>query len=327
MPIKVEPQGFIHALQLHGSGNATSLPWNEVENQTHGIDKLWIHCNFEDKDIQHWLKNNKTLDPIVTEALIDEDTRPRVAFFEEGILIVLRGVNKNIGDEFEDMVSIRVWLEENRMISVSRKKLASVAEIKEQLQSGHGAQSIPELIIALCDRLEWHVSQLIDDYDNRIEKIENWVMGEDTKPLRETLSKLRRRVVMPRRHLSPQRDALSQLATGAPAWFEERSVMRLKEIRNRLQRHLEDLDAVRDRTILVQEEIQAHLSDQLNSRMYVLNIVAAIFLPLSFLTGLFGINLAGIPGANDQNAFYLFSAITFSIGISVVFLFYWKRWF
>lgn len=103
--------------------------------------------------------------------------------------------------------------------------------------------------------------------------------------------------------------------------------MRLREVRNRLQRHLEDLDAVRDRTIIVQEELQAHLSDQLNSRMYVLNIVAAIFLPLSFLTGLFGINVGGIPGASYNYAFPLFSGITLLIAVGVLTLFYWKRWF
>lgn len=236
-------------------------------------------------------------------------------------------MNKNLGEELEDMVSIRIWLEPGRMISVSRKNLASVSDLCEQLQGKRGAKSTPELLVALCDRLEWHVSQLIDDYDEEIENIENCNLEKEPKMLRTTLSALRRRVVMPRRHLAPQRDAFSQLVSEPPAWFGDRPVMRLREVRNRLQRHLEDLDAVRDRTIIVQEELQAHLSDQLNSRMYVLNIVAAIFLPLSFLTGLFGINVGGIPGASFDYAFTLFSAITLLIAVGVLTLFYWKRWF
>lgn len=321
------PLGFHHALQLDGSGGAQSLDWQDIAGHTHTRDRLWVHCNYEDNAIQKWLMEKTQLDSLATQALIDEDTRPRIAFFEKGLLITLRGVNNNIGAEPEDMVSIRIWLEPGRMISVARKKLTSVDDIIEQLQTKRGAKSTSGLMVALCDRLEWHVSQLIDDYDDEIENIESRDLEENPKMLRATLSELRRRVVMPRRYLSPQRDAFSLLATEAPDWFEARAVMRLQEVRNRLQRHLEDIDAVRDRTIIVQDELQALLSDQLSSRMYVLNIVAAIFLPLSFLTGLFGINLGGIPGANYDYAFSLFSGITLIIALGVLTLFYWKRWF
>lgn len=321
------PLGFVHALQLNGSGGSNALLWQAIESQSHNIENLWIHCNFEDNDIQEWLRNKAHLDPLLTEALIDEDTRPRVAFFKQGILLVLRGVNKNVGNELEDMVSIRIWVEPNRILSVSKKPLASVGEIRSELKKISGPLSIPELVITLCDRLEWHVSQLIDEYSEKIDQIESHDIDQYSPILRKTLATLRRRVVMPRRHLSPQRDALSRLVAEAPVWFEQQSILRLKEISNRLQRHLEDLDAIRDRTVIAQEEIQAHLSDQLNARMYMLNIIAAIFLPLSFLTGLFGINLAGIPGASYQYAFYLFSSITLFIGVSIILLFYWKRWF
>jgi zinc transporter len=89
---------------------------------------------------------------------------------------------------------------------------------------------------------------------------------------------------------------------------------------------LEDLDAVRDRTVIVQEELQAQVSDQLNARMYIINIFAAIFLPLSFFTGLFGVNLGGIPGAHADLAFLLFCGGLLVVGAGLMFLFHFKRW-
>lgn len=197
MSNSLTPQGFHHALQLDGCGGAQSLDWQDVAANPHTLNRLWVHCNFEDSAIQQWLKDKTQLDSLAIQALIDEDTRPRIASFEKGLLLTLRGVNKNIGEELEDMVSIRIWLEPGRMISVARKNLASVSDLCEQLQAKRGAKSTPELLVALCDRLEWHVSQLIDDYDDEIENIENCNLEKEPKMLRTTLSALRRRVVMP----------------------------------------------------------------------------------------------------------------------------------
>jgi len=94
-----------------------------------------------------------------------------------------------------------------------------------------------------------------------------------------------------------------------------------------LLRFIEDLDAIRERSQVVQDELQNLLADQLNKRTYLLAIVAAIFLPLSFLTGLLGINVAGIPGAENPWAF----AIVVGGLVAVVGLQAWylhkKGWF
>jgi zinc transporter len=86
------------------------------------------------------------------------------------------------------------------------------------------------------------------------------------------------------------------------------------------------MDAVRERATVTQDELASRLSDQLNRRMYVLSIVAAIFLPLGFLTGLLGINVAGIPGAEYPKAFMVFTVGLFALVLFLVWLFRWKHW-
>ena len=91
-------------------------------------------------------------------------------------------------------------------------------------------------------------------------------------------------------------------------------------------RHIEELDTIRDKVALIQEELANRLSEQLNKKMYILSIISAIFLPLSFLTGLLGINIGGIPGAENENAFYIFSLIlVFIISVQLT-IFKKKRW-
>ena len=319
------PEGFRFALQLDGSGSARLLEWSDLQNGA-SRSTVWVHCDYEDPQIQEWLARQE-IDSLVVEALIAEDSRPRVALYSPGVLVGLRGVNKNPGAAMEDMVSLRVWLDPERIITLSHRSVASVKDIQEQLKIERGPKSTQGLFSELCDRLEWYVSQMIDDYEDQVELIEQSDLAEDHFRRCEAISSLRRRVVTPRRYLSPQRDALSQLAVEPPTWFNERTLMHLKEIRNRLQRHMEDLDAVRDRTVIVQEELQAKVSDQLNARMYIINIFAAVFLPLSFFTGLFGVNLGGIPGAHSEAAFFLFCGCLLILGAGLMLLFHWKRWF
>jgi len=95
---------------------------------------------------------------------------------------------------------------------------------------------------------------------------------------------------------------------------------------DRLPRYIEDLDAARERAAVTQEELVSRLSEQMDKRMYVLSIVAAIFLPLGFLTGLLGINVGGIPGAEYKAGFAIFCLLLVGLIIAEVIIFKKKKW-
>jgi zinc transporter len=86
------------------------------------------------------------------------------------------------------------------------------------------------------------------------------------------------------------------------------------------------LDLARERIIVVQEELLSRVAQEQNSRIYLLSVVAAIFLPLTFVTGLLGMNVAGLPGTEDSSAFAvaLLAMLGFGAGLGVIFK--WKNW-
>jgi zinc transporter len=84
---------------------------------------------------------------------------------------------------------------------------------------------------------------------------------------------------------------------------------RMREVADRTMRHVEDLDAVRDRTAVLQDELTTQMSEQMNRTMYLLTVVATVMLPLGFVTGLLGVNVGGIPGADTPWAFAALCAI------------------
>ncbi len=98
----------------------------------------------------------------------------------------------------------------------------------------------------------------------------------------------------------PQRDALSTLAIEDLPWLSERDRSQLREATDRITRLAEELDAIRERAAVVQDQLVERRAEAMNHNMMILAVVAAVFLPLGLLTGLLGINVGGMPGAGDQ---------------------------
>jgi zinc transporter len=267
------------------------------------------------------------LDPFVVEALSAEETRPRCETFGDALLVVLRGINTNAGAEPEDMVALRLWVEADRIVSVRRRRVRSASDVRETLDKGMGPETAAALLVSLAERLIERMQDVIDAAEEQAGQLEEQVLTASSRAFASNLGDLRRETVSLRRHLAPQRDAMTRLLSARVTWLGETERVELREVQDRLTRYVEDLDAVRERATVLQQELTARLQDELNRRMYVLSIVAAVFLPLGFLTGLLGVNIGGMPGVESPLAFLVFSLILVVIvGLELVY-FRRKGWF
>ncbi len=319
--------GVFFACLLDGKGHARSLPLEEIQNWMPSDGVLWLHLDYSHPEVKKWILEDSALDPLVAEALVTEETRPRITAMNDGLLIALRGVNLNPGAEPNDMVAVRLWIDHQRMISTRRRDLFSARDVMSQLQKGQGPRNSEEFLVDLIERIVERMGDTVEEIEDSVDALEEQILSAEDGSLRANLSALRRQTIELRRYFSPQRDALARLLVEKASWLGEQSRLQLREISDRLIRHVEDLNAIRERQALAQEELLSRVSEQLNSRMYVLSMIAAIFLPLGFLTGLLGINVGGIPGANHPWAFSIFVFILLGIIFFVLMLFRWKKWF
>lgn len=321
-----QEKSVLESYLLDGAGGAKPLSSDQLSAWQPEQGVLWVHLNYSAAEDVRWIDESSGLDPLVVEALLTEDTRPRIHEMDDGLLIALRGVNLNPGADPEDMVSIRIWIEKTRIITTRRRDLVSINDVKKQFDTAKGPSNAADFLIDLVDYLIWHMSDTIDQFEEGVSDREEQIMGTGAASLKYELAIIRRKIITLRRYLAPQRDALARLIVEKVSWLDEDHRLRLREVNDRLLRHIEDLDAIRDRAAVAQEELLSRLSEQLNSRMYVLSVVAAIFLPLGFLTGLLGINVGGIPGAEYPWAFWVFMGILIVIVVLQIFLFRWKNW-
>ncbi len=287
---------------------------------------LWVHLDRDSSEAKDWLENHSGLDDLSVDALLAEETRPRCANMDDGTLLVLRGVNLNPGADPDDMVAIRILIQPHCVISSRHRRLMSIDDLRAALAAGRGPRTPGAFIVDLIHHLVSRIAVAVGNVEDEVDRMQAQVLESEAQRLRTELSGIRREIIALRRYLAPQRDAMNQLYLLKAPWLDDDDLQKLREETDRITRLVEDLDAARERAAVTQEELSNRLSDQLNNRMYVLTVVAGIFLPLGFLTGLLGINVGGVPLADNAWGFAWVVVALVAITAAEIAFFRWRRW-
>lgn len=302
--------GILHSYKIKSDGSGERISTEDIASLVKSPALGWVHLNANDPATRPWLMENiDYLDSIVLDALLADETRPRIMPIGEGVLLILRGMNLHENAEPEDMISIRLWIDPHRIVSIQRRQLKAVEDICEKLEAGNGPKEAAGFLAALTDRLFKRMEPTLLDLDEQMDGIEEKILEGQGSDERRAVVECRRRAIILRRYILPQKDVLASLRLIELPWITQHHKRQFQEDLDRVTRFVEDLDSLRERAQIVKEEISAAQADKMNRNMYVLTIVAAIFLPLGFLTGLLGINVGGMPGAEYDGAFWLVCAI------------------
>ena len=316
------------AYGLDGKGGGVPLSGKDASDQIKDDKLAWVHLDVNHPDCKSWLQSEISyLDPFILDALLAEETRPRISEIGEGMLVILRGVNLNAEESPEDMISIRLWIDKHRIISSQRRQLKAVLDIEDRIKTGKGPKDAGDFICMLVSRLFERMEPVLTALDEKTDDAEEQILESPDLNLRNGIVSIRRQAIGLRRYMAPQKDAIGQLRSSDQAWLSLLNKRQLQESYDRILRYVEDLDAIRERAQIVKDELVNILSDRLNKNMYILSVIAAIFLPLGFLTGLLGINVGGIPGSDYKDAFWIFCGILVAIISLQVVLFKKLKWF
>jgi zinc transporter len=310
------------------NGQSISLDGNEIAVQLRSTANLaWLHLDATHPNTRSWLeKEVDYLDSVTIEALLADETRPRMTQVNNGVLLILRGVNLNQDSQPEDMVSIRLWIDQYRIISLRRRRLKAISDIDKDIKSGIAPKNAGDFVCKLVSRLFIRMEPVLIELDDLTDDVEEKILESVNAELRENIVNVRKQAILFRRYMAPQKDAIGQLRMAEVDWLKDIHKRQLFESYNHVTRYVEDLDAIRERAQIVKDEMANIKSDMLNKNMYMLSVIAAIFLPLGFLTGLLGINIGGIPGADNGNAFWIFCGILVVIVSFQIFIFKKLKW-
>ena len=308
------------ALHLSGDDRGTDIPSeDDVATLVGRAAPLWLHLSADHPDTAQWVAEHLAyLAPPVREALLEPETRPRALWTGSGLLVILHGININEGEDPEDMVPIRLWLDEHRVVSLATSRLSAIRRIAENVRAGSGPQTPSALLAALVrdvtDRIESHAG----DLEDRVDALESRTIADPRDEIRKDVADQRLELTELRRYIQPQRAAVGAIVHIAPEILAAEDRAALLEQHDQLMRVAEQLEAQRERLQTLRDELGSAQAERLNRNLYVVSVISSVFLPLGFLTGLMGANLGGIPGSESSVGFWAFTLVLMLIGAGVL---------
>ena len=310
---------------LDGQGGASPIGWEAAQHWRRGLghEVLWLHFDRTVPGMQAWLEAHGISEP-TAELLTSDDTRPRA--FREGQTLVatLRGVNLNPGAEPEDMVSILVWSDGVRVFTLRRHSMQTTRELARDLDEGHGPRDAGGLITSLIERMIARMNTSIVDMNEAIDELELTPVEDDPSGTLARITAIRHNCLGLQRHMAPQHDALEAIRREAPPWFEDHDRREIAEAIDRLRRYLDDINISKESAVVLLDELRTITAARSERTNFLLTVVASIFLPLTFITGLIGMNVVGIPYANHPYSFWAIVAVCAAIALVQLWLF--RRW-
>ena len=286
-----------------------------------------MHLDALQEDGYDWLSSLEGIPETAVEALFAEETRPRTVRMGKGLLLTLRGVNLNPESNPSDMVSLRLWVTPHFIVSSRRRKLLSVQDVAKDLSNNEGPTNTGDIVATLTETLTGRMAKVITSLEDELADLEESIGEGIEADQRDSLVQRRLETIRLRRFLVPQKEAINKLSQESVTWMTADQIAQVQEAANDITRYVEGLESLRERCLLMQEEFANLQAEKMNARMYVLSILSGIFMPLGFLTGLFGINIGGMPGTDNGSAFWLFCIALVVLGGGQFVLMRKSRWF
>ena len=192
-------------------------------------------------------------------------------------------------------------------MTLTRRPLVTVEDMRREVAAGGGPRTAGTFLAVLIERITEKTSALVSEMDTEADALEERVLRRADAGLGAKITDARAAVVDVRRFLVPQREAVSKLHGLAGDLLSTNDRLELDAAEDDLRRQVETVDSLRERLMVMRDEIESLANARLNRNLYIVSVFSAVFLPLGFLTGLMGINVAGMPGESWPPAFWVFT--------------------
>lgn len=321
--------GLLHAFVLDGCGSAQTIGFSELEHlQLTEQQSVWLHWERSHLLTEQWLRESSGLSEFSRELLLEENTRPRLLRLDnQELLVFLRAINLNPQAEPEDMVSLRIFANAKHIYSLRQRPVQITNDLLRAFEKGQGPKNTSEVLLFLAQSLTDRVEHVVSDLGDTVDQEEARTDSDELYiPSPLGMLQARRTAANLRRFLAPQRDVFLALTRTQESWFLVDDAMYWNELSNRLTLHLEELELTRERVGLILETEHRRRNERMGRTMYLLAVITGFFLPLTFVTGLLGINVGGIPWAEQPYGFIASCLILAALAFGQWLFFRWLRW-
>jgi magnesium transporter len=294
-----------------------------------GEGLLWVDMEDVTDEDAELLSNVFRFHPLAVEDCISKDIHPpKIDDFDDYLFIIVHGINYHIESEVVETTELALFLGKNYVVTSHNVPMRSVSSMLDRIRKDGRLMRKGADFLAhdLIDTLVDNIMPTIGEMDGRNDQLEDEALHE---PKRETLlsiMQLKRSILALTRVILPQREIVNRLSRGEYALISERAQIYYRNIYDHLVR-IEMLTlGLRDMTESVLSTYLSSVSNRMNEVMKVLTLIATIFIPLTFIAGIYGMNFANMPELGWRYGYFGILIVMAVIGVSLAVYFKRRKW-
>lgn len=314
--------GLICAFQLRPGSRPRPLSDGEVTAAlTEAGSSVWLHLNLADARARALVAQLPQLPAKAREILVGTDAHVRIDSSDSLIAGVLPDFNLDPVADPDSLDEFRLAMMPRLVVTVRRHPLRSLDQLRRELEVGVDVADAPALLHQLLGVFAGQLRSVVQTHSDTIDELEDRVLVGRTEDVGDQLGPLRRMLVRLRRRLLAERQALQLMMARLPEWIDRASAGRLREAIDAIDPIAQDLELVADRARLLQEELAGRIAEATSRDLFFLSIVTAIILPVTLITGIFGMNVGGLPWVGDDSGFFWVMALMLlTVLVTIIFL-------
>jgi len=291
----------------------------------------WINVEgVHEVEIVEKLGNCFGLHPLVLEDILNTDQRPKLEVYGDYIYIVLKmlydgGLNRPIEAE-----QVSLILGSNFVISFQEGKEGDVFDpVRERIRSGKGfiRKTGPDyLVYSLIDTIVDNYFLILERMGEKVELLEKELLAHPTTGTLQEIQKFKNGMTFVRRVVWPLREVVSGLGRKESPLIHETTEIYLRDVYDHIVQIMDTVEVYREMLSGMLDIYLSSVSNRLNSVMKVLTIIATIFMPLTFIAGIYGMNFKYMPELGWRWGYPAVWLVVVIIGISMLICFKKKKW-
>ena len=289
--------GLVWAFRIHLDGSSEALPVDQPIAFSHdGL--LWLHFNLADARALQWLTPaNLRVPSQARSLLLSKDTYQQLHTVDDCVYGVLSDLRREVGEATEDTGYLRFIMTEQLLVSGRLHALCAVDATRRALEDGQRIESVAALLESIVENVADTMDRIADRLARELDEIEEQVLSDGASDLRQGLGRLRRTCVRLHRQLSGLRVIFHRLEQRNPGNLKPALQLRAGRLAQRLDGLDHTIVEMRERSRLLQEELHLKIEQQGNNNIRALSILTALLMPPTLVTGVFGMNIKGLPFA------------------------------
>ena len=256
---------------------------------------IWLHFDLIDGRARHVLENFANLPIEAREILLDFDVRQRIETYGQVIAGVVADFERAEELDPRRMTSWRFCMAPHVFISARRSPLHTMAEMNAAIQSGRRFDDVLQLFGSIIHSFANALRTVAQSMAEQLDEVEDGFLDLRETGSGDLLGSVRRKAVRLRRQATPLQAMFHRLLTRRPDWFTETAVADCEEVAHRIDSLCADLSALQERAHALQDELAARQVAVTNRRLMLLSIASAVMLPPTLVSGIFGMNVDGLP--------------------------------